>query len=287
MKQKKNLLISLTGLLASCASPQICSRPIITSEPEARALVTASQVAHGGAAFDKIKDLSVRYDGKWAAIGPRFQPVLVDSKFRGGSEERIILDPKIIAQSHSGPGGLKYVLREPGQIAITCNGTVPEDAEVNRAAALVADAYILFLLGPFYFHQGGTAFAIHGESVVDQAQCDDVLALLRPGFGMAEEDRVILSIDRSSKLLRRVRMTLNGLDSTRGAEVDVTFRHFRKIDGVLWPTDFDERIRSPFKLHAHHWNLRGLESNRGLSAGDLKPAQWSARAAAPSAAIPR
>lgn len=91
MKQIPLMLIFLIGLLSSCASTQICTRSITTSEPEAQALVTASQKAHGSAAFDRIRDLSVRYEGKWASIGPRFQPVLVDSKFRGASEERIIL----------------------------------------------------------------------------------------------------------------------------------------------------------------------------------------------------
>lgn len=285
MKQTPLRLILLVGLLSSCASMQICTRPITTSEPEALALVTASQKAHGSAAFHRIRDLSVSYEGKWAPIGPRFQPVLVDSKFRGVSEERIILSPRIIAQTHTGPGGVKKVLRSPGQIAIAYNGAVSEDAEANQAAALVADAYALFLLGPFYFQQSGTVFAMNGESLVDEALCDEVLAILRPGVGMAKEDRLILYIDRSSKLLRRVRLTLNGLDSTRGAEVDVTFRDFKKIDGVLWPTDFDERIRSPFKLHAHHWNLRGLESNRGLRAHDLKLARWTDKAAKPSPAI--
>ena len=285
MKQTPLMLIFLMGLLSSCASKQIRSRSITTSEPAAQTLVTASQKAHGGFAFDRIMDLSVRYEGKWASIGPRFQPVLVDSKFRGASEERMILSPRIIAQSHTGPGGVKKVLRSPGQIAIAYNGKATDEDETRQAAALVADAYALFLLGPFYFQQSGTVFAMNGESFVDQALCDEVLAILRPGLGMAEEDRVILHIDRSSKLLRRVRLTLNGLDSTRGAEVDVTFRDFKKIDGVLWPTDFDERIRSPFKLHAHHWNLRGLESNRGLSARDLKLVQWTNKAAKPSAAI--
>jgi hypothetical protein len=285
MKQIPLMLIFLIGLLSSCASTQICSRSITNSEPEALALVKASQKAHGGDAFDQIRDLSVRYEGKWAAIGPRFQPVLVDSKFRGASEERIILSPRIIAQSHTGPGGVKGVLRSPGQIAIAYNGILSQDAEAKQAAALVADAYALFLLGPFYFQQRGTVFALNGESFVDEAMCDEVLAILRPGIGMAEEDRVILHIDRGSKLLRRVRLTLNGLDSTRGAEVDVTFRDFKNIDGILWPTDFDERIRSPFKLHAHHWNLRGLESNRGLNARDLKLLQWTDKAAKPSAAI--
>ncbi len=285
MKQRFLWPVSLMGLLASCASPQIGTRPIVTSDPAARALVGASQKAHGSAAFEKIRDVSVRYEGKWAAIGPRFQPVLVDSKFRGSSEERLILRPGIIAQSHSGPGGVKNVLREPGQISVTYNGTASEDAEANRAAALVADAYILFLLGPFYFQQSGTVFAIHGESVVDQTPCDEVLAILHPGFGGAEEDRVILSIDRSSKLLRRVRLTLNGLESTRGAEVDVTFRDFKKIDGVLWPTDFDERIRSPFNLPAHRWNMLGLDSNRGLTVRDLDPVRWSAKAVQPSKSL--
>lgn len=285
MKQTPLLLSFLMGLLSSCASTQICTRAITTSEPEALALVTASQKAHGSAAFERIRDLSVRYEGKWAAIGPRFQPVLVDSKFRGASEERIILSPRIIAQSHTGPGGVKKVLREPGQIAIAYNGTVSQDAESKQAAALVADAYALFLLGPFYFQQTGTVFAMNGESLVDEALCDEVLAVLRPGIGRAKEDRVILHIDRHSKRLRRVRLTLNGLDSTRGAEVDVTFRDFKSIDGVLWPTDFDERIRSPFKLHVHHWNLRSLESNRGLNARDLKLDRWTDKATKPSAAL--
>ncbi|MEY4482577.1 MAG: hypothetical protein RL693_29 [Verrucomicrobiota bacterium] len=287
MKLIPPLTLCLMGLLTSCSSTQICTRPITTSQPEALALVKASQRAHGGAAFDKITDLSVRYEGKWAAIGPRFQPVLVDSKFRGSSEERIILSPRIVAQSHTGPGGAKSVLRESGRIAISYNGVVSKDEAANQAAALVADAYALFLLGPFYFQQSGNHFVMNGESTVDEVLCDEVLAVLRPGLGMAEEDRVILSIERTSKLLRRVRLTLNGLDSTRGAEVDVTFRDFKKIDGVLWPTDFDERLRSPFKLHAHHWNLRGLDSNRGMIARDLKLAGWTDKAVQPAAAITR
>jgi hypothetical protein len=287
MKKITLLLILLTSLLNSCASPQICTRPIAASEPEALSLVKASRQAHGGAAFSKIKDLSVRYEGKWAALGPRFQPVLVDKEFRGNSEERIILAPRIIAQTHTGPGGVKKVKREPGSISLAYNGVVSKDAEAHQAAALVADAYALFLLGPHYFEQSGTVFSMNGASLVDQSPCDEVLAILRPGLGISEEDRVILYIDKRTKLLCRVRMTLNGLESTRGAEVDVTFREFRKIDGVLWPTDFDERVRSPFKLHAHHWNLRGLETNRGLSARDLELGQWSGKAAKPTATLPR
>ncbi len=97
---------------------------------------------------------------------------------------------------------------------------------------------------------------------------------------------MILFIDRATKQLRRVRMTLNGLESTRGAEVDVTFREFRNIGGVVWPTSFDERIRVPFDLHAHHWRMLGLDTNRGLRAADFSVAGFQGRAARPAAPLP-
>ena len=162
-------------------------------------------------------------------------------------------------QLYKGPGGSKEVLRKPGHVMVSYNGTTSKDAEVNQAAALVADAYTLFLLGPLYFDRPGVTLELDGTSMVDQQPCEQVLAVLRPGFGQAEEDRVVLSIDKGSRLLRRVRMTLNGLESTRGAEVDVTFRKHRTINGLLWATEFDERIRVPFDLHAHHWTLKGIK----------------------------
>ena len=176
-----------------------------------------------------------------------------------------------MAQEYTGPAGKKLVVRTPGKVSVTYNGSFSDDAETRSAAALVADAYTMFLLGPCYLERPGIVLASNGQSVVDGFVCDEVLAVLRPGFGEAKEDRVILFIDRNSKYLRRVRMTLNGLEGTRGAEVDVTFRDFRMIGGILWPTDFDERIRVPFDLHAHHWRMLGLEINRGFRAGDLAP----------------
>ncbi len=191
-----------------------------------------------------------------------------------------------MAQEHAGPAGKKLVVRVPGKASVAYNGALSNDAETRRAAALVADAYTLFLLGPFYFDRPGITLAINGETIVDKAVCDEVLAVLRPGFGEAAEDRVILFIDRASKQLRRVRMTLNGLESTRGAEVDVTFRDFRTIGGIVWPTDFDERTRVPFDLHAHHWRMLGLELNRGFRAADLTPGGLKGRASAPTPPLP-
>lgn len=279
-------LIALMALLTACGSSQICTRDIKQSDANAMALLAASQKAHGGNALQKVRDVSVRYEGKWAAIGPRFQPVLVDKTFRGNSEERLLVNAWTIAQVHSGSAGTKNVLRSPGKVAVAYNGTLSTDEEARRAAALVADAYTLFLIGPFYFDRPGVKITSAGEGFVDKAVCDLVLAVLRPGFGMADEDRVILSIDRADKKLRRVRMTLNGLESTRGAKVDVTFRDFRTIGGIVWPTDFDERIRAPFDLHAHHWKILGLEINRGFQAADLTVGGFKGRAAAPTAQLP-
>ena len=280
------LLAVLAGFLTSCASPQICTREIRKSEPGAVAQLHESQRAHGRTAFTKVRDICVRYEGRWASIGPRFQPVLADTKFRRGSEERLLVGERIIAQEHSGPAGKKLVVRTPGKISVAYNRVLSDDAEAKRAAALVADAYTLFLLGPFYFDRPGVVLTRNGEAVVDKSVCDEVLAVLRPGFGEAKEDRVILFIDRATKQLRRVRMTLSGLESTRGAEVDVTFRDYRTIGGILWPTDFDERIRVPFDLHAHHWRLLGLEFNRGFRAVDLTLAGLKGRASAPTSPLP-
>ncbi len=281
------LLVLAVSLLSACSSSQICSREIARSDPAAVALIAASQRAQGMKAFENVSDVSVRYEGKWGSIGPRFQPVLVDKTFRGSSEERLILGSKrIIAQEHTGSAGKKSVLREPGRIAVTYNGSPSANEEATQAAALVADAYTMFLLGPHYFNRPGVILAKAGEEIVEDAVCDQVLAVLRPGLGMAGEDRVILSIDRANKQLRRVRMTLNGLESTQGAEVDVTFRDFRMIAGVLWPTDFVERVRVPFDLHAHHWKLNGLDINRGLKEADLTDKGFKGRAIKPAASLP-
>lgn len=276
------LFVAFTSALASCATPQISSRAMKSSEPRAVALLAAAREAHGGKAFSKVRDLSVRYEGQWAPIGPRFQPILSDTKFRRGSEERLLVNERTMAQLHTGPAGAKRVLRTPGKVTVVYNDVPSTDAEVQSAAALVADAYSMFLLGPFYFERPGVVLSLAGETIVDNALCDQVLAVLRPGFGHAEEDRVVLSIDRASKRLCRVRMTLNGLASTRGAEVDVTFREFRTIGGIVWPTDFDERIRVPFQLHAHHWRMLGLTINRAFRAADLTSDQWRGPASLPA-----
>ena len=75
-----------------------------------------------------------------------------------------------------------------------------------------------------------------------------------------------------------------------GAEKDAAVFHlfdddFRKIGGILWPTDFDELIRTPFDLHAHRWQMLGLDLNRGLRQSDFTMAGFKGRAAKPAAPL--
>jgi hypothetical protein len=178
--------------LASCSSPKISLRQISQSDPAARDILAQSQRAHGMAAFSKIKDISVSYDGRWGAIGPRFQPALVDQGYRRTSEEWLLRGEGILAQVHQGPVGRKVVLRTKSAVTVYREGTLAPDAEGKLAAALVADAYEMFLLGPLYFQRPGITLADEGRSKVNDVPCHQILAVLRPGFGMAKEDRVPL-----------------------------------------------------------------------------------------------
>ena len=249
----------IIAFAGGCSTPQISSRAVSKSDKTAVALLKASQNSYGATAFRKARSITVRYEGQWASIGPRFQPVLADTQYRGRSTEVLIPRTNAMRQIHTGSAGVKEVVRSSGKIRVSYNGIPSADLEIQRAAALVADAYRLFLTGPFYFDRPGVLLVEAQPANIDGNVCDQILAILKPGFGFASEDRVLLSFDRTTRYLRRIRTTLNGLDSTVGAEVDVTFRDFRRIDGILWPTDFDERIRVPFKLHAHHWRIVNLD----------------------------
>lgn len=279
-------LVLASLLLVSCGSVEICSRKIDQSEPEATALIEKCARVHGWSKSVPIRDVSVRYEGEWAAVSPRFQPTLVDTGFRRGSEERLLLGEGMLAQIHEGPKGKKTVVRSRNDITVVYNEKEETEPEIRQAAALVADAYAMFLLGPQFFQRQGVHFVLAGEGKVGDAICDQVMAVLRPGFGQSKEDRVVLSIEQSTRRLLRVRMTLNGLESTQGAEVDVTFSKFREVAGRLWPTEFHERVRAPFDLPAHHWRLVGLDVNRGFGRKELTTRGFLGSAAKSATPLP-
>jgi hypothetical protein len=236
---------------------------LTSSDPEALALLTASQRAHGAMSWSTIRDLNVRYVGKWSALGSRMQPVLADARFRRECEEALDLVGGTIVQLHKGPGGRKFVLRAPGRMTVWYNGQADSREDVIRAAALEADAGKMLLLGPLYFQRPGVILEKLEPAKVDGAECDRVLAVLRPGFGYAEEDRVVLAIDHETQRLRRVSMTLDGIKN--GSGVDVTFDKWAQRSGVWWATDYNEQLRGRLKLHLHHWTLMDLKANHGFA----------------------
>lgn len=274
----------LALVLAGCASfPQPSTE---ASSAEGRALLEASANAHGWDAYRRLKDISVRYEGQWFSIAPRVQPVLVDDQFRGASEERLIVATRAIGQSHRGPGGTKQVARDPQRTLAWYNGQASADAEKLRAAALVADGYRLFLLGPIYLLERDAIVEALAYDVIDGVEYDRVFARLRPGFGEAGEDKVVLWIDRRTRLAHKLWMSLEGLASTQGAVVEIDLRDYREVGGVRWPTRFFERLLRPLPLDVHQWRVVGLDLDRGYGSADIMGAMFLGAAAQPAAPLP-
>jgi len=247
-----------------------------------------SAKAHGLDAWQSIQDISVSYAGEWYGLVSKVQPSLIDADFRQGSQERLILgEAPIIAQQHVGPGGNKQVIRPAVGVEVFYNGVVTTNAEKKAAAALVADGYRMFLTGPFYFLGGNLHLEMGEPEEVDGRECLTLVAVRRPGHGLSTEDRYLLFIDREDKLLRRIRFSMEGLDSTKGAIAEVDFFEHQKIAGVVWPIRLHERLKKPIpNLPVHDWRLTGLDINRGMQAIEISGAVFNGRALAPAKALP-
>jgi hypothetical protein len=293
-------LLTLLALpaLAGCANalPEIT---VSATTPEAQAMLEASAAAHGLASFQAVADLSVSYAGEWPPLIDRLQPALVDRGFRARSEERLLLREGLVAQSHAGPAGRKQVIRQSvpgaqGNVRVWFNGEEAHDEERRAAAALVADGYALFLLGPMLL-VGGRANS--RTSAVERAgverisvdgrrwTCDILQARVTPGLGFSSSERLALWVDREEGLMRRLRFSLEGLASTRGAVAEVDASDHIMRYGVRWPTRFHERLLRPFPLPVHDWRLTGLDLNRGLQRDDLDGPAFRGQAIRPAAAL--
>ena len=269
-------------------------------DPDAWTLIEESAEAHGGSvAFAEVRDVAVRYDGTWLNGIWKLQPQLVDRGYRGSSEERLLLTgptSPVVAQYHAGPEGFKRVVRAGGRTDVTYearDGEPPwtgkgQPGRAGEAAAMVADAYRMFLTGPFFFlqHPGPPDARAAEPDTVDGVLCDQVLVRLRPGLGVAAEDRVLLSIGRDDRRLRRVRFSLNGFSKTRGATADVTLSEHVERAGLWWPTAYLETVRFPIDREVHRWALTGLDVNRGLTVDDLR-GRPSERARRPARSLTR
>ena len=274
-------------LLGGCMSRGIPQTVGSGEQSEARAVLQKSAEAHGLAAFRQIEDVSVSYAGEWYGLVSKVQPTLIDADFRQGSQERIILQGRLlIAQRHLGPKGSKQVFRPAGDVQDFYHDVPADNRDVLAAAALVADGYRMFLTGPFYFLDSNLSLEMSEDENVEGRPCRTLIAVRRPGHGESIEDRYLLFIDRENHLLRRIRFTMEGLESTRGAIAEVDFFDHREIAGVTWPTRFYERLRKPIPgLPVHDWRLIGLDVNRGLNETDISEANFSVKAATPARPI--
>ena len=273
MISRRTLLLTPMALTA-CATPLPPIKDEKTS-PEAEALLQTSAEAHGLFALKALSEITVRYEGEWRPLVARLQPALIDDGFRGGSEEHLRVREGVIDQLHTGPQGQKRVERRwsettPGTIRVWFNGVESDDRDKRAAAALVADGYALFLLGPMLLagawsvRRAAMALAaperitVHG----DAHDCDVLRMTLTPGLGFSDTDQLALYIDRAERLTRRVRFSLDGLAGTRSAVAEVdSFAHVPR-DGVRWPVGFYERLLRPVPLPVHDWRLTALSVTR-------------------------
>ena len=298
MLPRRTLLSSLAlPVLAGCAAP--IPRPMAgATSSAARDVLQASAEAHGVAALKRVSDIAVSYAGQWRPLVGHLQPVLVDAGHRSGSQERLLLAERLVAQSHTGPAGYKQVVRHaaagsPGTVRVWFDGQESRDRDPLHAAALVADGYSLFLLGPMLL---AGAWAAERAPAMDLAEreriaqdtglheCDVLRVRLAPGLGLSDADTLVLYIDTGTRLMCRVRLTLDGLDGTRGAVAEVDTLDHVPYAGVQWPTRFHEQLLRPVPLPVHDWRLTGLDVNRGLQADMVTGSAFTGRAADPAAA---
>lgn len=247
------------ALLSSCSSlPVPGAATAIAPSQEARHIMERAAAATGDA-WKRYREVEVAYDGEWAPLAVRMQPALTDSGFRKSSVETYNSATGSVRQIHTGPQGTKTVERRKPEIRVVFNGAASADREVLDTAALVADAYTAFLFGPSWLSLKGADFRLLGERELGGEACHLIAGRLSPGFGVSGEDYFIAWIGRESSLMRRFQFTINGLDSTRGADVDVTFSDFRKApDGSQWPGHFLERVQRPISTKAHEWRMTSL-----------------------------
>jgi hypothetical protein len=278
---------TLPWLVGACSTP-LPLGPQPPGDANAAARLRDSAQAHGFDAYRNLTDINVSYSGEWRPLVNRIQPEVVDAGFRGSSQERLMPKAGIVAQAYTGPMGRKQVVwrrggRAPGdlgEVAVWFNDVRSADPAAQNAAALVAEGYGLFLLGPLWLADRGLRMQMGGTERVDGRICDVVDAWLSPGLGKVATDRVALCIDRVDGLVHRMRFTLEGFANTQGAVAEVdTFEHERRF-GVVWPMRSYERVVHPIALPAHDWRITGLDVNRGYAASELSGPAFAGAAAA-------
>jgi hypothetical protein len=256
---RRLFLVPVMALMASCSSLPVPGERIAGCPNDEAEAVLRRAAAIQGDPWKRYSKVEVSYSGTWSTLATKLQPVLTDPGFREGSVE--IYQPRVarVRQTHKGPSGTKEVVRQPSRIEVSLNGVKSADVEVKDASALVADAYTIFLFGPSWLVDHARDFCLLDDDDLSGEACRLVAGRLEPGIGNSREDEFIAWIGKESGLMKRFQFSLNGLDSTRGADVDVVFSgHWTAKDGSIWPSRFIERIQRPIPIQAHDWRMTSL-----------------------------
>lgn len=248
------LVLPLSPLLAlaGCAStwPEVPAGPGSSS---ARARLREAAEAHGLPGWRQLRDVNLGFDHlPWpAAHGLQ----------RGGPAQMRLLPASAEAALQVTPG-------DPGGTPLT--------AALHR----------LLLLGPLALADFDGVVNWAEPVTLEGRRCDHLHLPLAPGLGGMVADRLSLFIDRDQLWLRRLQVSLSGLD--RAAVVAVDLAGHRRLHGVVWPLRLATAgggglLGNPPPLA---WQVTGLDVDRGYPPEALRSTPWAGRAAAPAARLP-
>jgi hypothetical protein len=246
-------------LIVSCSTLPLPVARVVSRTDRHPAEILAKAAILQGDPWKNHRRVEVAYQGEWSLIATKIQPVITDPGFRRSSFEIYQPQQRQVRQVHSGPRGTKRVLRKNQSTEVSFNDKRSTDGDAIAAAALVSDAYTIFLFGPSWLSANAHDLHLLKDRTLDQEPCNLVAGRLSPGIGSPTADHFIAWIGKNSGLMKRFQFSLNGLDSTRGADVDVTFSgHFKAKDGSIWATRFIEYIQRPILAKAHDWRMTSL-----------------------------
>lgn len=266
------VIVTLPFLLCNCSTlpkPGAVGKTAYDS-PRAKA-VLASSAKNAGDPWKRYSKVKVKYAGEWTNIAAKVQPAIVDRDFRKESVETFCTGSGSIEQVHTGPGGMKVVRSFDGDIEISYHGKPNTDPDKLEAAAMVADAYRMFTFGSSWLNAEATDLQVVGRKRLGGEECILIQGKVTPGFGMSESDWFIAWIGGESELLRRLQFTIEGVETTRGADVFVDFSDFKTArDGSVWPTHFLENVERPIHIKAHEWDMLSLSADGKRLLGETR-----------------
>jgi len=278
------LSVVVAGLvLAGCSSfPESRGDLEFDDGLSAEALFERVLAAHGGDLSDDPRDFNLAMTGEWKSLIQRVQPLVTDAGYRVSAEERYRPADDFYAARHQGPEGVKTVIRQGQDIQVWYDGEPVSDPDVLAATAMTTDAFLMFHFGPSLIARRATAMIRMENQREGDIEYPRLFVTIRPGFGEAESDDLVLWIDPDTERLFRVHMTLNGFRTTQGAHVDTTFSDYQQVAGYWLPSRFAERVRGPIRINAHDWWITARDQQRGWSPDDIEGPEFGGSAAAPA-----